>query len=102
MKKPKLLEKYQLFIDGKWKDASDGAAFATTCPANGEHLANCAEATKSDVDAAVDAAWKAFESWKKVEPIERAELLMKIADIIDANAEHLALVESCDNGKPIR
>jgi acyl-CoA reductase-like NAD-dependent aldehyde dehydrogenase len=102
MKKPKLLEKYQLFIDGKWKDASDGGSFATTCPADGEHLACCAEATKSDVDAAVGAAWKAFENWKNVEPIERANILMKIADIIDANAEHLALVESCDNGKPIR
>jgi acyl-CoA reductase-like NAD-dependent aldehyde dehydrogenase len=102
MKKPKLLEKYQLFIDGQWKDASDGGTFATTCPADGEHLADCAEATKSDVDAAVDAAWRAFGSWKNVAPAQRANMLMKIADIIDANTEHLALVESCDNGKPIR
>jgi acyl-CoA reductase-like NAD-dependent aldehyde dehydrogenase len=61
-----------------------------------------AEATKEDVDAAVDAAWAAFPSWKAVEPAARAEILNKIADIIDANAEHLAMVESLDNGKPIR
>jgi acyl-CoA reductase-like NAD-dependent aldehyde dehydrogenase len=102
LKKPKLLERYQLFINGKWKDASDGGTFTTTCPANGELLSTCAEATKSDVDEAVASAWKAFKTWKKVEPIQRAKLLNKIADVIDANAEHLALVESCDNGKPIR
>ncbi|MDR3281194.1 MAG: aldehyde dehydrogenase family protein, partial [Synergistaceae bacterium] len=102
MERPKLLEKYQLFINGKWKDASDGGTFKTTCPANGELLATCSEATKEDVDAAVDAAWNAFKTWKNVEPIERASLLNKIADAIDAHAEHLALVESCDNGKPIR
>lgn len=102
MKKAKLQEKYGLFIDGAWRDASDGETFKTTCPANGEELAVCAEATKADVDAAVDAAWKAFRSWKKVEPAERADILLKIADIIDENKDHLALVESLDNGKPIR
>ena len=65
-------------------------------------LAECAEATKEDVDEAVKAAWKAFESWKHVTVNERAAILNKIADIIDANREHLAMVESLDNGKPIR
>ncbi len=102
MKKPDLLEKYQLFINGEWRDASDGGTFETTCPANGEHLAVCAEATKEDVDRAVDAAWKAFASWKNVDPIPRADILLKIADVIDEHAEHLAMVESLDNGKPIR
>jgi len=97
-----LESKYGLFIDGKWRDASDGATFETTCPANGEHLAFCAEATKQDVDDAVKAAWKAWEKWKDVEPAKRADILMKIADIIDANAKHLAMTESLDNGKPIR
>lgn len=102
MSKVSLQEKYGLFINGQWKDASDGATFATKCPANNEHLAYCAQATEKDVDEAVKAAWAAFESWKKTTPIQRAAILNKIADIIDANTEHLAMVESMDNGKPIR
>ena len=78
----KLQETYQLYIDGKWVDASDGATFATYCPANGEKLANCAQATKEDVDDAVKAAWKAFDSWKKTTVNERAAILNKVADII--------------------
>jgi len=97
-----LQSKYGLFIGGKWKDASDGATFKTTCPANGEYLATCAEATRQDVDEAVKAAWKAWGTWKDVEPAKRADILMKIADIIDDNAERLAMIESLDNGKPIR
>ncbi len=94
--------KYQLFINGQWRDASDGGTFSTKCPANGEVLSTCAEATNADVDAAVDAAWKAFESWKKTTASERSVILNKIADIIDENADHLAMVETMDNGKPIR
>ncbi len=95
-------DKYQLYINGRWADARDGKTFKTYCPANGEFLATCAEATREDVDEAVKAAWTAWDSWKKVPPAERAALLMKIADVIDANAEHLAMVETLDNGKPIR
>ena len=102
MNKPELQNRYQLFIGGQWRDASDGAFFSTKCPANGEKLAECAQATKEDVDDAVKEAWKAFETWKKVPTSERAAILNKIADIIDANTEHLAMVESLDNGKPIR
>jgi len=102
MKKAKLQEKYQLFIGGEWRDASDGATFVSKSPATGEKLAECAQATKEDVDDAVKAAWKAFETWKKVPTNQRAAILYKIADIIDANKEHLAMVESMDNGKPIR
>ena len=97
-----LQENYQLFINGQWKDASDGAVFTSTCPANGKVLASCAQATKEDVDEAVNAAWAAFESWKKTSVNERAAILNQIADIIDKNAEFLAMVESVDNGKPIR
>ncbi len=97
-----LQEKYQLFINGQWKDASDGKTFVTTCPANGQKLAECAEATREDVDEAVKAAWAAFRTWKLTTAAERAAILNKIADIIDANTEHLAMVESLDNGKPIR
>ena len=97
-----LQERYQLLIGGQWKDASDKKTFKTICPADGSVLAECAEATREDVDEAVMAAWKAFESWKHVTVNERAVILNKIADIIDANQEHLAMVESLDNGKPIR
>ena len=102
MNKPELQNRYQLFIGGQWRDASDGEFFTTKCPANGEKLAECAQATKEDVDDAVREAWKAFETWKKVPTSERAAILNKIAVIIDANTEHLAMVESLDNGKPIR
>lgn len=93
---------YGLYIGGRFVPASDGATFPTTNPATGEKLAECAEATREDLDAAVDAAWKAFPSWKEVEPAQRAAVLLKIADIIDANADLLAEVETLDNGKPIR
>ena len=95
-------ENYDLFINGAWVPASDGATFATRCPANGETLATCAQATKADVDTAVQAAWEAFRTWKNTTPSQRAAILNKIADIIEENAEHLAMVESLDNGKPIR
>lgn len=97
-----LQEKYDLYIGGKWVPASDGATFATSNPATGEQLAVCAEATKEDVDMAVQAAWEAFASWKDTTPAERADILLKIADVIDANKEHLAKIETMDNGKPIR
>lgn len=102
MQKPHLLSPCQLFINGQWKDASDGETFKTYCPANGELLAECAQATREDVDEAVAAAWKAFEGWKNVPVNERAAILNRIADIIDEHTEHLALVETLDNGKPIR
>lgn len=97
-----LQKQYGLYINGEWVDASDGATFKAVNPATGEQLAVCAEATKEDVDAAVKAAKAAFKTWKDVSPIERQKYLLKIADIIDENMEHLALVETMDNGKPIR
>ena len=75
MNKPELQKRYQLFIGGQWRDASDGAVFSTRCPANGEKLAECAQATKEDVDDAVAAAWEAFGTWKKVPTSERAAIL---------------------------
>lgn len=98
----KLDERYDLYIGGKWVPASDGRTFATINPANGEKLADCAEATKEDVDAAVQAAWAAFPAWRDLGTGARAAILDKIADVIDENAELLATVESMDNGKPIR
>ncbi len=102
MKKVNLKKQYGLFIDGEWKNSSDGEVFKSYSPATGEMLAEISEATKEDVDSAVKAARKALPEWAKTSPIERQNLLLKIADIIDANTEHLAMVETLDNGKPIR
>ncbi|MDO4517467.1 MAG: aldehyde dehydrogenase family protein [Bacillota bacterium] len=98
----KLDERYDLYIGGQWVPASDGRTFTTTNPANGEVLAQCAEATKEDVDAAVRAAWAAFPAWRDMSTGQRAAILDRIADVIDENADLLAQVESMDNGKPIR
>ena len=95
-------DSYRLFIGGRWVDASDKAVIDTYCPANGERIASIADASREDVDAAVDAAHEAFASWGKTDKFERARVLNAVADIIEANAEHLALAESIDNGKPIR
>ena len=85
---------YKMLIDGKFVDASNGAIRKSFCPANGEFLASFPDATKEDVDAAVKAAWKAFASWKNVSVTEKQAILMKIADVIDANKETLAMIES--------
>lgn len=100
--KANLDARYDLYINGQWVPASDGKVFTAYNPATGEKLAECAEATKEDVDSAVKAAWAAFPAWRDMGIAERAGILEKIADIIDENAELLATIESMDNGKPIR
>ena len=95
-------ERYGLLINNEWVPASDGAEFNVYNPANGEQIAVCAEATQADVDKAVAAATEAFKTWKTVSQVDRADYLLKIADAIDAHKEHLAQVETYDNGKPIR
>ncbi len=102
MEKVKLQDKYQLFIGGEWRDSSDGTTFKSTCPADGSFLAECAQATRDDVDDAVKAAWEAFPAWKATTAAQKAVILNKIADIIDENKEFLAMAETMDNGKPIR
>ena len=95
-------DSYKLFIDGQWVDAASGATFTAASPASGEKLATCAAGGPEDVDRAVKAAARAFQSWKKTSPEERALLLLRIADLIDANADRLAMIETLDNGKPYR
>ena len=93
---------YGLYIGGKWVESDEGGTFQAVCPANGEALSTCAEASKTDVDKAVSAAWAAWDGWKKTTAAERADALMKIADVIDRNKERLAMIETLDNGKPLR
>ena len=94
--------KYDLLINGEWVPAEGGETFETFNPANGEKLADCANASPADIDRAVAAARAAFPAWAAKSPQERAALLLKVADLIDENAARLAMVETLDNGKPIR
>ncbi len=95
-------DSYQLYIDGKWVDSSEGATLDVFCPANGEKLSTIQDAGKADIDKAADAAWKAFETWGAMDKASRAIILNKVADAVEANAEKLAMIEALDNGKPIR
>jgi len=95
-------ETYKLFIGGEWVDSASGKTFETRSPANGALLATCASADSEDVDRAVKAAWRAFDGWKRVSPQQRGEILLEIARRIDENAQRLGMVETLDNGKPLR
>lgn len=93
---------YRLLINGEWVDAENGATFATYNPANGEKLADVADASAGDIEKAVQAARAAQPAWAARSPQDRAAVLLKIADLIDENKDRLAMVETLDNGKPIR
>ncbi len=90
-------------IDGQRKDASNGETFASVSPVDGRHLANIASCTKEDVDTAVAAARAAFADgrWSGLGAAERKEVLLRLADLMEANAAELALLDSLDMGKPI-
>jgi phenylacetaldehyde dehydrogenase len=93
----------KMLIDGKWVTAISGKTFPTYNPATGEILAHVAEGDKADVDAAVKAARKAFESgpWSKMSATQRGKLIWKLGDLIEAHVEEFATLESLDNGKPL-
>ena len=93
---------YKLFIDGEFIDAEGGASLDVFNPATGEKISKIADASKADVDRAVAAARKAFESFRRTSVYERSALLNNIADVLEQNAEFIATVETIDNGKPIR
>ena len=98
-----LLPHYDLFINGEFVPSTNPESKCTSkSPVDGSTLSTFANATKEDVDKAVNAAWEAFKTWKNTTPAERSKILLQIADAIDKNKEHLAKVESMDNGKPIR
>ena len=94
---------YDHFIDGAWTAPAGGKYLQTTDPYSGQVSARFADGTSEDVDLAAAAAWAAFSttSWSR-RPYERARLLRRLADLIDADASRLAAVESGDNGKTIR
>lgn len=93
---------YGLFIDNQWVDGESGETIDSVNPANGEFLTRIPNATAADVDRAVQAAHRAFDTWGKTTPAERAQALLKIADLLEAEAERFAVLETLDVGKPLR
>ncbi|GAA2683366.1 aldehyde dehydrogenase family protein [Actinoplanes palleronii] len=93
---------YGLFIDGAFEAAKDGATFKTVNPATEEVLAEVATAGPEDVDRAVAAARHAYGAWSALPGAERAKYLFRIARIIQERSRELAVLESLDNGKPIK
>jgi len=98
-----MVEKYQLFIDGKWRDSSSGETMPAVNPFNQEVWAEIPVATEADVEEAINAARRAYETqWQHTSPGQRADLLNKLADLLEADADRMALIETTDNGKVIR
>jgi aldehyde dehydrogenase len=94
--------RYENFIGGQWVKPVGGEYFEALSPVNGQPFCEVARSTGADIDKAVDAAHAAAPAWGKTSVAERSVLLNKIADVIEANLEKIALAESWDNGKPIR
>lgn len=94
----------KMLINGKWCDSRSGKTFATINPVTEEVIAEVAEGDIGDVDAAVKAARAAFDSgpWSKMDARDRGRLMNKLADLMEANLEELAALETLDNGKPLR
>lgn len=98
-----IAETRKMLINGQWIEAASGKTFASVNPATGDILANVAAGDKEDVDRAVTAARRAFETgpWSRLSPSERGRLIWKLADLIEAHAEEFAQLETLDNGKPL-
>ena len=100
--KPQFLERYDNFIGGEWVAPTDGKYFEKFSPIDNKLMAKVAQSNKKDIDLAVAAGWEAFESWGKSSVASRSAILNKIADVMEANLEALAICESWDNGKAVR
>jgi aldehyde dehydrogenase (NAD+) len=94
--------KFGLFINGRWVHPEGASYYASYNPANGEKLADTVQAGQEEVDAAVQAARQAFQSWSQTPGAERARSLYALARNIQKHSRLLAVLESMDNGKPIR
>ncbi|WP_206997658.1 aldehyde dehydrogenase family protein [Trinickia mobilis] len=100
----KRLPQGQLLIDGKWRNASDGATVPTVDPTTEETITEVARATPEDADSAVASARRAFEAgdWSRLHHEARAKILFRVADLLDERAEDFALREAMDMGMPYR
>ena len=94
------MDHYRLFIGGEFVDGARGERFESIDPGLGEPIATVARASDVDANAAVDAARRAFDSgvWSGKTPVERAEIVLELADLIQANSPKLARVEAQDSG----
>ncbi len=95
-------DKYNNYINGKYVAPKSGQYFENPTPISGEVLCEIARSNEEDVNLALDAAHAAFPKWGKTSLTERANMLNKIADIMESNVNLLAAAETLDNGKPIR
>jgi aldehyde dehydrogenase (NAD+) len=93
---------FDLYIGGAWKKPASGEYFATNNPADGEMIADVAQADAADVDAAVKAARKALPKWQALSGQQRARYLYALARQVQKHSRRLAVLETIDNGKPIR
>ena len=95
------VQTHQQFINGEWVASASGKTLAVENPANGKVIAHVPASDVEDVDRAVEAAAKAFQTWQKTTPAERMTMLLKLADAIEANADELTRIESAHTGKPL-
>jgi aldehyde dehydrogenase len=95
-------KRYDNFIGGKWVPPVEGRYFSNVTPITSKHLCEVARSTAADIELALDAAHAARESWGRTSAAERSLILNRIADRLQENLDFLALVETIDNGKPIR
>ena len=92
----------RLLIDGTWQDAVAGKTFDSVNPATGEIIAQVAEGDKQDIDLAVRAARRAYDGpWSAVDPADRGRLLLKLADLVEAHGDELAMLDTLDAGRPL-
>lgn len=97
------VQQHRIFIGGEWVDSAGDGSQSILNPATGETIAEVPSGTVEDVDRAVKAARKAFEeTWSGSTPAERSQMLLKLADAIETNAEEFARTESMNVGKPIK
>ncbi|WBO24126.1 aldehyde dehydrogenase [Sphingomonas abietis] len=94
--------RYGNFIGGAWVDAADGRTFENRSPIDGQVICEVARSSAVDIERALDAAHAAKDSWGRTSPAERALILHRIADRMEAHLETIATAETWDNGKPIR
>jgi aldehyde dehydrogenase len=101
-KKVLIRDQYDNFIGGKWVAPTEGRYFDNPSPITGKTLCKVARSGAADIELALDAAHKAKDAWGSTSVAERSRLLNRIADRIEENVDLLAMVETLDNGKPIR
>ena len=99
----KMKDKHQLFINGSWQNPTSDKWFPSIEPGTGEVLSQVADASEQDVNLAVESATTAFKkSWSQTTGVERARYLFRIARLLQERAKEFAVLESMDNGKPIK